>query len=335
MRSPPLVDARRSRLAASDFDRRRLGLERDRRLGGRAAVGSERDAIHASDAASDANGWTSSRVDLERALTIEDLWGTGSDDVWGVGWGTIVHWDGASWAWRGLDSWPTPPYSSSAFPDLTTVWGSCSGGVWATSTGSHYIGDLARDTGVFFFHTEGETLTHTTALQAIAGLGAWYVWGQSWGSAATDLYVAGYLQAQRAGTSPDGFSPVLLHFDGEAWQSIDFTAGEPETRALAVWGASASDVWVGGQSGLYWFDGVTWTAVLAPGSDPITRLWGTATDDVWCARGVLHWDGLAWSSVDTGPSADMIRSGCAADACHVWLIGGDRVAPLLLEGAPS
>ena len=83
---------------------------------------------------------------------------------------------------------------------------------------------------------------------------------------------------------------------------------------------------------------MTWTAVLAPGSEPITRVWGTATDDVWCARGadgVLHWDGLAWSSVDTGPSADMIRSGWAADACHVWLIGGDRVAPLLLEGAPS
>lgn len=193
----------------------------------------------------DANGWTSSRVDLERALTIEDLWGTGSDDVWGVGWGTIVHWDGASWAWRGLDSWPTPPYSSAAFPDLTTVWGSCSGGVWATSTGSHYIGDLACNTGVFFFHAEGETLTHTTALQAIAELGAWYVWGQSWGSAATDLYVAGYLQAQRAGTSPDGFSPVLLHFDDEAWQSIDFTAGEPETRALAVWGrAPATSGWV-------------------------------------------------------------------------------------------
>ncbi|HET9930877.1 MAG TPA: hypothetical protein VFQ35_09330 [Polyangiaceae bacterium] len=68
----------------------------------------------------------------------------------------------------------------------------------------------------------------------------------------------------------------------------------------AVWGASANDIWIAGESGtlLHW-DGSTWTEVPSGTQSALRALSGTSAKDVWAAGldGVLlHFDGSSWSS---------------------------------------
>ena len=74
----------------------------------------------------------------------------------------------------------------------------------------------------------------------------------------------------------------------------------PQGNALqAVWGTSASDVWVAGETaGALHYDGTTWTWYAASGR----VIWGSGTNDVWIggSGGIYHWNGTAMSHSDSG-----------------------------------
>ncbi|MDF2697026.1 MAG: hypothetical protein K0S65_5409, partial [Labilithrix sp.] len=83
---------------------------------------------------------------------------------------------------------------------------------------------------------------------------------------------------------------TILRWDGHAW-AVHFKA---EKRLNAVWGSSPTDLWVGGDDGLYHGTGpssaeITWTKVR---SEPIASIWGTSANDVWAVGSTKTWQTL-------------------------------------------
>ncbi|HVH97289.1 MAG TPA: hypothetical protein VM869_01200, partial [Enhygromyxa sp.] len=71
----------------------------------------------------------------------------------------------------------------------------------------------------------------------------------------------------------------MVHYDGNAWTRVPFD-GYPDS----VWAASETDAWAGDQHKLHHWDGVSWTlhtALLDSGPMEINRIWGSAPDDIW------------------------------------------------------
>jgi hypothetical protein len=101
-------------------------------------------------------------------------------------------------------------------------------------------------------------------------------------------------------------------------------ASPSSNRLLAVWAASADDVFAVGEAGtILHRANNTWTAMASPMATKLRGLWGTSASDVW-AGGVggvvLHWDGTAWSSV-TGAGTTDIWSIWASGPSDVWFVG--------------
>ncbi|MCA9588428.1 MAG: hypothetical protein KC657_24090 [Myxococcales bacterium] len=170
------------------------------------------------------NGATCDAPPISQPHWLRAIGGASPNDVWAVGdGGAIVHWNGTAW----------------------------------TSMTSDPVGDLS---------TPGEPEAH---LRAVAGSGPADVW----------------LVGELAG---DG---AYAHFDGAGWSTGRFAGGSPTNR---VWSAATNDAWVGGKTLRHW-NGTTWSTPLLDGQ-PVGGgdLWGTSSTDVWSSGG-LHWDGTSLS----------------------------------------
>ena len=80
---------------------------------------------------------------------------------------------------------------------------------------------------------------------------------------------------------------TILRWDGTKW-AAHFTA---ESRLNAIWGSSPTDIWVGGDGGLFHGTGpssaeITWTKVR---SEPIASIWGSGPNDVWAVGATRTW----------------------------------------------
>ncbi|AKU94961.1 hypothetical protein AKJ09_01625 [Labilithrix luteola] len=151
---------------------------------------------------------------------------------------------------------------------------------------------------------------------------------------------------------------TVLRWDGSAW-AVQF---EPDSILYAVWGSSPTDIWIGGEGGLYHgtgpsSDAITWKKVR---SELITSIWGTSTNDVWAVGAfwgspytfdgtVLHYRGTSADGGD-GWEIDPISSSRPASyrkvwgtsANDVWIGGAERLQPsadwprmLTLRGRPN
>lgn len=132
----------------------------------------------------------------------------------------------------------------------------------------------------------------------------------------------------------------VLRWDGNAWMVHAFGLG----ALFAVWGSGGTDLWIGGEKGLYHGTGATPAAVVfdavpTPGDAAVAirTIWGRGASDVWAAGGdaddtgaprsrVLH---LAPGDAGAGWTLDPISSEPFAlglvwgDAQSVWLAGDD------------
>ncbi len=56
-------------------------------------------------------------------------------------------------------------------------------------------------------------------------------------------------------------------------------------KLYAVWGASATDIWVGGEGGqIMRYDGANWTRVTVmgiPNTEVIKDIWGADANNIW------------------------------------------------------
>jgi len=205
---------------------------------------------------------------------LSGLWGSSAHDVWAVGeHGLILHWDGLAWS----------PYTdalggTATAADLRAVWGSAARDVWAV--GAH--GTVLHFDGAHWSLVERQVPTDQD-LKAVFGRGAGDVW------------VAGAAGA-------------LLHFTDGAW----YTVPAKTTEALnAVWGSSAGELWAVGEraAAIYW-NRRAWSATTPrPVTSDLLTVAAHDPESLWVAGGntaagaIAHWDGAAWSQLDTGPGA--------------------------------
>lgn len=125
-----------------------------------------------------------------------------------------------------------------------------------------------------------------------------------------------------------GNGGTALHYDGSSFTKLD----TPTDQDLwGVWGAAPDDMWaVGGrgqaenQATILHYDGTAWTksstpTLSRPNVFAYFKVWGTGSDNVYVVgqRGALvHWDGAAWSEIESGTAEDLIS---------LWGTGPDRI----------
>ncbi len=133
---------------------------------------------------------------------------------------------------------------------------------------------------------------------------------------------------QQSATSGENSTTLTMHWDGAQWSIIPSpnAADGPTSKnnLYAVAGTSGSDVWAVGAYApdgahfkalaMHW-DGQVWSLVPTPNpgalDNTIYDVSATASDDAWAVGSylagehvdahmmVLHWDGKAWSQVET------------------------------------
>jgi hypothetical protein len=96
----------------------------------------------------------------------------------------------------------------------------------------------------------------------------------------------------------------------------------------ALWASGTSDVWSGnGLGSVMHFDGQSWTSFNTADNRGVTTLFGTGPSDVWgidhLAGYTGHYDGMAWSHVNSGCSDNALW---ASDAQNVWSAGAMGIA---------
>lgn len=198
-----------------------------------------------------------------------DIWGTSSTNVYASDYcGSLMHFNGSEWT--AVSELP---------PRILGIWGTGPDDVFAVSPdGIH--------------HHDGASWTAMDLPSEVAGKWVWAVHGSS----AANVYA---IAGER-----------LIRYDGSAWSVVP-TAGPPA-------GGWFEDVWVGGtdeviavgsQPGsgfMTRFDGTRWTTTEA--DVPLLGVTGTDEREAWAvgySGRVLHFDGVAWSTVREGPSADL------------------------------
>jgi hypothetical protein len=283
-------------------------------------------AVHASGAQASFERVPSPDIsDLTNRL--QGTYAAGEDDVWAVGSSggddeetLIEHWDGT------LVSVVPSPQQDGLNEELVAVDGTGPEDIWAVGSAGEIIGG----TRTLVQHWDGAEWSivpspnlgfdadHTTLtdVAAIAPDDAWAV-----GTFQTADY-------------PYTREPVVLHWDGTEWASVD-TECEPGLDGLSANGAT--DLWAVGADFACHYDGTTWTPTRAA-TDPVpsrnVNLLDVATigeKDAWgvgyvsipcgenvCANGeIQRWDGARWSRVAEVPDV-WVTSVHVVSATDAW-----------------
>jgi hypothetical protein len=145
----------------------------------------------------------------------------------------------------------------------------------------------------------------------------------------------------------EGFDPVALHWDGNAWNASPVADPPTGGQFAAVAAAGPDDVWAVGNSGLNstsstlveHFDGGGWTIVRSPHRGIPSRLEGVAVAgprDVWAvgqsaasvgAPRTLRerWDGHRWTVSDGAVKRGNLAAVSTAATGDVWAVGQGAV----------
>ena len=123
----------------------------------------------------------------------------------------------------------------------------------------------------------------------------------------------------------------IIHWDGIEWKPVKYYGG-----GYAIYGFSASDIWVVG-GGVFHFNGTIWEEYTF--RDPVilanisyTSVWGTSSDDLYFGNSggtIVHWNGTRAEVVYTNPSIVQVKDmdGYASD--FIIGVGTVMIPPLL------
>lgn len=247
---------------------------------------------------------------------LRGVWGASATDVFAVGNGAILHYDGANWV-----------YQLSGGSNLFDVWGSASTDVFAVGAGGtilHYAGgpwaSQASGTAELLYGVwgtasndvfavgDGGTILHYDGIAWSAqASGTAVTLTDVWGSAANDVFAVG----------DDG---TILHYNGVSWSAM--TSGTSEVL-WKVWGSSANDVFaVGWKGGILHYNGASWSVDSSHVDRRFTGLWGSSGTDVFAldwGGEVLHYDGAVWSVMS--PVLQKIWGVWGSSASDVFVVG--------------
>lgn len=307
----------------------------------------------------EAGAWTT--VASGVTTTLRDVWGSAADDAWAVGdGGVVLHWDGSAWAaisggptddvravfgsarddvwlsggsswrfdgttWRMLEVGICGGIGGVAFPGDSALvaagswicrWNGSSWDSLAENDGFSPVLDVrdvwGPDPSAIFAVGEDGVIEHRVGGEwsRVVGAPEWVrVTGLSFDSPTSGWAAGGSL---------------LLRWDGTAWS----IGADPEVIAgpSAVWAAGPNDVWVeaasGRNTGIYHFDGSTWTLTQTFSSTTVHEIWGASPTSVFVVTSdvIYRWDGSSWIS-------EMPRASTRWVAIHgtsptdVWALG--------------
>jgi hypothetical protein len=185
-----------------------------------------------------------------------------------------------------------------------------------------------------------EPATESNRLTAVTAASEFDVW------AVGDHYVEG-----GEGSGPS--QPLIEHWDGKGWSIVPSPGPGGPASLQAVAALSANDAWAvgysdaseGGSALIEHWDGTKWTLSSTPATghrnDLLNAVAVVSADDVWAVGGwadghgkagtlTMHWDGFAWSVVDSpdpapdphvGWSYPSLNAVVATATDEVWAVG--------------
>lgn len=227
-----------------------------------------------------------------------DVSGTSATDVWAVGqyevrphiprYPVAVHWDGD--AWRTTEV-PVPAGMNDV--DLSAVAAVAPDDVWAVGSAGSASGPpttslITHWDGSSWQLVPGPDLGGSNGISHLTGVAA---------AGPDDVWAVGYVHQDAVSR------PVAQHWDGRAWTVVPVPApGAGHSRLSSVAARSSDDVWAVG---------------YAP-----SRSAGHVLEPY-----VLHWDGRAWSRVDTpngGAEGTWLTDVAIGPSGEVWATGAWR-----------
>jgi hypothetical protein len=272
--------------------------------------------------------WTTTSFTTGMSGSLNSIYAMASisaSDIWALGdQGLTLHYDGTSWNKLSRDF-------EEGFGQIYGVGGSSATNVWAVGQ-SNVLGGLAlHRTSTGWASVPSGTTNPFNAVWSDAPDDAWMVgyagirqhWdGSGWQRYTADLsfgqdlngvWGSGPSDVWTVGIRGPSTNLLLGHWDGVTWsfapgQSLSSFRTALGDNLNSVWGASASDVWIGGSAGgiAHW-DGQSWSLVTtAPHA--VAALWGTGSGNVWAvgdAGMILHYDGAQWTSVPSGTTVPL------------------------------
>lgn len=251
-------------------------------------------------------------------------WSFSPSDVWAAGGaGTVLHYDGQSWA---VEQTPI-------CEEILGLWGSSPTNLWAVGA-------------------EGRILHRTSSGWTILQSGTCKNLQAVWGASATDIWAVGDEHTVLHGGT-QGFSAVafpttdhlrdiigfasndvwavgmdgIYHFDGAAWS----TAKTDNWALNAIWGSDSDHLFVAGfawgdnSDAVWMFSKATVSTptrqLLSGNRDPALR--GTSANDVWffSSNQGYHYDGTTWRSFGVGSTYPVINAVAAASPSDAWAVG--------------
>jgi hypothetical protein len=215
-----------------------------------------------------------------------DLHGTSPTNAWGVGNGSVIHYDGVAWA--RVDT----PFTNS----FRSVWVAGADDVWVVGGyGDGAVMHRQGDGWDYFSDPTSQTLFEG---EQFGGL---------WGSDDGTLFAGG--------------GQGLYVHDGNEWSRVPNADG-PGHLIDELWGFSPTDVWMVGEMGtIRHYDGVSVERVTSPTTEHLRSIWGAAPDDIWAVGdkgALLHYDGVAWESLDIGIPPQVSGGSAKLDVTSVW-----------------
>ncbi len=249
--------------------------------------------------------------------TLYDVDAVSANDIWAVGNGDAIHWDGIQWSVT-----PGGLGRGVAAVSANDVW----------SAGSIYNnGDLQ----LRIEHWDG-TQWSVVPGPPLVGTSSSSLWGID-AASANDIWAVGTTD-----TSSGGARAMILHWDGTQWN----VSPTPNTATFSselvnVEVVSANNVWAVGIHDrntliMHW-DGTQWSIVPSPngGADNnyLRSIKAIAANDIWAVGNsdaepyhalILHWDGNQWSLVPSPGFGNEVLFGVTAIAANdVWAVGSN------------
>lgn len=271
---------------------------------------------------------------------LSDVWASSASDVWVVGKGGVLRYDGSSWS-----SGPATPNGYGPH----RVWGVSVSDVWVISgitvyqlNGSTWTSimdkpvvmhDLwasatknvvvtamtstteGKDFTSSHYHYDGQSWTEKPSVAD-----RWYF--SVWGLSSSDVWAGGGI-TPKVLTDYSQVKPLLMHYNGTSWS--EESVGLPVQGMVSdVWGSSSTQVFaVGSQGMILQRQGKLWYPLTSPTQKNLTSIWGSSASDIWAVGEdgtILHYNGGAWSTV-ASPTTEYLHAVAGASASAVWAVG--------------
>jgi hypothetical protein len=208
----------------------------------------------------DGASWLTVSAATSGTLRLNAVWGSGPNDVWVAGdAGRAAHWDGARWS----------PIDLGTSVQIDAIGGTSASDIWMVGAG----GTILHFDGSAWSNVASNTLTDLSSLWVGGPAEAWaggsgelVHWnGVSWAPMPSTGYTSGIWGSGPSNVWAIGYEitqgTILFHWDGSAWRPQLDPATLTEFNA--IWGRSATDVWISGSGGMAHYNGVSWSLVPA------------------------------------------------------------------------